>query len=114
MDLWCFVTLLSLSTVLQYILHGIAESTSLWCVLFLQKADPEVLEMAIQHAFHEHVEFKGTCHECGITESQASEARKYWNIFFRGDASDCSMGTAILQVAALHLGKCKATNCLIA
>ena len=83
-------------------------------IWFLQRVDAEVLELAIKHTMHGTAALTGTCYDCGITESQLRKVKAFWNIFFKGDESDCTTGTAILQVAALHMEKCKAESCLIA
>ena len=70
--------------------------------------------MAIKHTFHGTAALNGICQECGITESQLEKVKAYWDLFFKGNESDCTAGTAILEVAALHMEKCKAEKCLIA
>ena len=80
----------------------------------LQCVDTEVLELAIKHTQHGTAALKGNCPECGISESQLREVKAYWDKFFKAEESDCRAGTAILQVAAVHMRKCKAESCLIA
>ena len=83
-------------------------------ISLLQRVDAEVLELAIKHTQHGTVALKGNCPECGISESQLREVKAYWDKFFKAGESDCHEGTAILQVAAVHMRKCKAESCLIA